>query len=395
MKVLIFCFVASILVGCSNNTKEINDLKTRETQLIKHNNNLEKESHQLLEELQTVNKQLSKLQQKYKNIKLNAVSSDVKQAYLEQKEQINRIETDIIKFYNVIGQSIDSNNEAMYSPKLDKLNLSLKTILSTRYTADSLVYIKMLENDSKKLNEALIESNHDYNNQVYLKNSAFQSIQYSRDLLISRNKIWKDLFRNVSSNETGDLDLLQNLFHNITQDINPVGHYNGINEYRKKENYKGKRMFLDNYILYLWSYLKENPKYLKNLLSKEDKEYIFALFEGNSYYESSGLSLLIRGVLQSYKDMDHREGVMDSLYSISANNIRYSDLNYKMYISEDIKKIFANHQEDYGYSTAIYWAYSFWARRHKEGNVEFVYKLLNEFHERVYKGADVYEEIGC
>ena len=388
MKAILICFTTLLLIGCNDDQNHnIKNLKSKEVLLTKRNTNLERENDTLSEQLQALTKQLNALKSDFKNYKLNAINKDVKQSYLDQKEQIDVLVTEINALNTELGKTTISN-EAQY---INQLNLSLKTILSNRYSADSILYIKMLENETNKLKEERIQTNIDYNNQVNLKNSAVKTLNKTASLLVTRNQIWKDLFKKVSGGQYQGLDLFQSLFYKITEDINPIGHYNG--KLAKHGHYESNndRLFLNNYILYLWTNLNKSPHFLKQVLTKEDKAFIYGLFKSNTYYESSGLSLLIRGVLQSYKDMDHSDAVMDSLYTIAAQNPEFLSIGGE-YISKDFEQIFSNHQEGVGYYTAETWAYSFWVRRHHEGNSEFVYELLKEFHEHVYKGADSYED---
>lgn len=168
--------------------------------------------------------------------------------------------------------------------------------------------------------------------------------------------------------------------------------YNDINIYRK--NFKESQGFRFFCIRQTFDRSAES---LKTLFDEDTKSLIVETLKSEydyfKFYESTGLSDLVKALIVAYKEIGNNEELLNQLYQRAETNDVLYDEVYTDLISEDVVKLIG---EDYSEDPLIMgfiryrWVYSFWVRRHHENNKEYVFELLKEFHERMTT-----EEMGC
>lgn len=143
--------------------------------------------------------------------------------------------------------------------------------------------------------------------------------------------------------------------------------------------------------------INRSPETIKHFFSDKDKERIYSLFEGNTIYQSSGLSAIAEGLLFTYEDLKDDPDFLDAFgevaYGTASNKER--DTYYDIATSnQKLNEILSDERywdpTDQSYLTNRTWyVYTFWMRRHREGNSEVVYELIKEIHDNLKLRPDL------
>ncbi|MBL3658755.1 hypothetical protein [Fulvivirga sediminis] len=154
----------------------------------------------------------------------------------------------------------------------------------------------------------------------------------------------------------------------------------------------------------LWNNIDRNTAYINAFLTEDVKQSIYAVFEDNTIYEDSGMSLMVSALLTAYNEIEmgeesnsHFFHLKQMLYDNSEESESYEHwkecrrIANELLVSEEVMSILSD--ESYATSSSnyidvdhmIFYTYSFWCRRDREGNSEAVYQLLSEFHQNVAK----------
>lgn len=142
-----------------------------------------------------------------------------------------------------------------------------------------------------------------------------------------------------------------------------------------------------NFFNYIHNNVDRSQENLKLLISPV-KDYVFSLFKNNSIYEDSGLKSIVNTLILIREDYALSDTDLEEIYNKCANE-DYSDtveFIKNRFSNDDISKSlkkdgkFSAYEDRYtDYDSRLFYVYSFWARRHHEGNADYVYELLKEF----------------
>ena len=140
---------------------------------------------------------------------------------------------------------------------------------------------------------------------------------------------------------------------------------------------------------YLWNKIDRSPENINKLISEKDKQFLYSLFKGNNYYKKSGTQSLVEGLLLSYKEINDSEYLLERFHNFPVDFEFQYDLIDEATTSEMLEVLadynYSFYNENTDLDTRVYYVYSFWARRFKEGNSELVNQMLQELHENVVK----------
>jgi hypothetical protein len=152
--------------------------------------------------------------------------------------------------------------------------------------------------------------------------------------------------------------------------------------------------------------LTEEKKYhvIKNFI-KNDGKKILATF--NSYkrilfrllpygtYHASPAHRMIDALMAAYNDIHQKENENDiwvDIYSAMEDGKKKYAANYyddiDKYTSDAVLKIFTTKDADENVKGDVVWAYSFWARRYHEGNIDAVYDIVSQIQEHYSEDAE-------
>ncbi|PKB44050.1 hypothetical protein AX016_2261 [Cellulophaga sp. RHA19] len=162
--------------------------------------------------------------------------------------------------------------------------------------------------------------------------------------------------------------------------------YNGFSDFETKSEYYS----------YIVSKIDRSPESLKKIFTPQVKDNIYKLFENNKIYKNSGAEAMLKSSLLIYDDIGENEYILKEIYSMAkeGNNIEIDDFISKT-VDDSILKELKTILKYENYSTykketylttdlktedRLTYLYTFWARRHHEGNADYVYELLKEFH---------------
>ena len=128
-----------------------------------------------------------------------------------------------------------------------------------------------------------------------------------------------------------------------------------------------------------------NPKEIAAFFNDDMLTSIIRLLKENKTYQKSKSAIYIQSLLNAYESFEaHDYALLDQLYNLSVPN--YSDkeaaindlLNKLKKDTEDIYKTkFPEYKTD---MTGHFNVYSFWARRHHEGNMKVVHAVMKKIH---------------
>ncbi|MCL5246243.1 hypothetical protein M4I21_10520 [Cellulophaga sp. 20_2_10] len=157
--------------------------------------------------------------------------------------------------------------------------------------------------------------------------------------------------------------------------------------YGRVVDFETKEMYYSFIILKV----DRSPENLRKILTPQVKDNIYSLFKNNNIYKESGSEAMLKASLLIYEDLRGQEDLMAQIYTLGVAQNRtktlelvsenasekvQSILKYENYTSYDRQGFLE--LED-----RIWYLYTFWARRHHEGNADYVFELLKEFHTNV------------
>ena len=151
----------------------------------------------------------------------------------------------------------------------------------------------------------------------------------------------------------------------------------------------------DDYYSFIICKIDRSPENLRKILTPQVKDNIYNLFKNNKIYKESGSEAMLKASLLVYEDLQGYEYILEEIYSVAKEEDydKLSELVSKTFNDRDLKEVqsilkYENYTsykiEDYLTSESrVSYLYTFWARRHHEGNADYVYELLKEFHTNV------------
>lgn len=138
----------------------------------------------------------------------------------------------------------------------------------------------------------------------------------------------------------------------------------------------------------LWNNIDRSSISLEKLYTDNDKRFIYLLFAHNDYYKKTGMQCMVEGLLRAYEEMHENEELLENIYHIAADDEDDTDIwNYleTEIATKEMRSILSdeNYANDGDFNNRIFYVYTFWARRYNEGNMDFVYKIMKDFHQNV------------
>lgn len=135
------------------------------------------------------------------------------------------------------------------------------------------------------------------------------------------------------------------------------------------------------YLHYLWSSIDRGDNSLFYLYEKFNPTAMQLLLSSGMYAES-GLERTVELLKLTYNETHENTDLLEDLYQRTDSIGVLQDRIYQEIASEKAVEL-ASEFRDYEFVSYLPWAYSFWARRHHEDNIETVYELLVEFDDEM------------
>jgi len=163
-----------------------------------------------------------------------------------------------------------------------------------------------------------------------------------------------------------------------------------------------REFFSDRYSTKLMGKLNEaysdfdrSPENIKIIFNESLINHIAFLFNNGLLPKDQRIYDVLKGLLLTYDEMQDDECLrlfqIIKKYEYEYENMR-NEFDKKcsdkvrefVFDGGDFKSSIKNDSDiDFGFSKRIFYLYSFWARRYKEGNKETVYKILKEIDEKI------------
>jgi len=148
----------------------------------------------------------------------------------------------------------------------------------------------------------------------------------------------------------------------------------------------------DSPLFYLLMNINRSTENLKKIISPDDLNFLYLWFKGNNYYKASGMQNIVSGLLLAHQEFEENPRKLEKL------RYRLVTLDYANFREiEDIKTskmealLAANNYSIYNnesfLGSRLFYVYSFWVRRNKEGNSAYVYELLKDIHKHLAKDS--------
>lgn len=138
---------------------------------------------------------------------------------------------------------------------------------------------------------------------------------------------------------------------------------------------------IHSYLHYLWSSIDRRDNSLFSLFERFKPTAIHLLLSSGMYAES-GLERTIKLLKLTYNETHNNTDLLEDLYQRTDSVGVLQDRIYQEIASEKAVEL-ASEFRDYEFVSYLPWAYSFWARRYHEDNIETVYELLVEFDDEM------------
>lgn len=161
---------------------------------------------------------------------------------------------------------------------------------------------------------------------------------------------------------------------------------------------------INSFLSYQLSLFDRSSENIKDFFSDDTIDLITSVFIDNRYYKTSGTEYFVKALLLAYENLPRdKNQILTELYN-GFNEEGYwfldsrKDFKEKVVSSEVLNHLSKSSYSSYG---AEYYEeerdgfipniYSFWARRHHEGNKEIVYEILKKANDKI-KELDIYKD---
>ena len=278
----------------------------------------------------------------------------------------------------IFQEVVEKNDIEVLKNNVETINLNAKPIIDT-------TEIHVLKKDKEILYNSyknLLDISTDISgNNARLVEYAYNDLINSN--LYSKNKI------NKSS------DLIINNLHFMLGEFSESRKMN-FSEPIQKFEYENKFGLLFNNSKLLARILKKfRDKDIISFFYNRNKLMLFS-FLGKSDYNETGLKNIVRGLLYSYDELKGKEKQLETLLEISKTQSPNYNF-YKPFISKKVQNLlirndgdnyYQNEDEKWGVrdifnNEDVVWCYSFWVRRHGEGNSDIVHSILVEIDKKL------------
>lgn len=240
---------------------------------------------------------------------------------------------------------------------------------------------KIINTSLEKYNEQLKRSKENLENKksenLELKKTISFVIAESLDILSDKKEMIQYIFNDFNLE---DYDVRRGIANSFS-----------FLSYQDFSNFDTK----DDYYSFIILKIDRSPENLRKILTPQVKDNIYNLFKNNNIYKESGSEAMLKASLLVYEDLRGYEYILEEIYSLAKEEDyeKLSELVSKTVNDRDLKEVqsilkYENYTsykiEDYLTSESrVSYLYTFWARRHHEGNADYVYELLKEFHTNV------------
>lgn len=230
--------------------------------------------------------------------------------------------------------------------------------------------IEKLEKETSSQKKEIIKQTDEIN---FLQKKC-SKLQYEKDANYLPDAYVKGFFKNTYLNLGKDkfIKKLYNYF-NISKSNNLMRALNG--DWANYNNLKDLLELKSNdkdLILGMASFSRQK-EHLANFFTDETIANIAAYFKGNTLYQDSKAKLYVQNLLLTYNRFEYGdEELLEKFYSISWPSEESWELMNELSRDSDEEMVY----EDY-------YLYSFWARRHHEGNMQVTYRILEKIHRAI------------
>ena len=238
-----------------------------------------------------------------------------------------------------------------------------------------------LKQQLKKVNQELEQKS------AYDSYTLTETMEYARKGFLNLEYIIGDVFDDMNWKNIEDepyflWDLSSIVNENRFKDLKAI--YDGkVHENYKKNNPIGTHFFKH----FAWKKLDKSPEHLKQIIKEEHIDYLAELFTTDGLYTEHGVNKTVDALLIAYKEIGDNETLLNTLLNRADSTSAMWDSYYNTHvISQDVRNLIGGKQilNDFvDEQTRLNWIYSFWARRYKEGNAQYVYTLIETFKAKV------------
>lgn len=162
------------------------------------------------------------------------------------------------------------------------------------------------------------------------------------------------------------------------------------------DNYLRSIGYEPSYARMLLSKIERTPENLDKIFTPALKEAIYTVLRQGNLYKESGAHAIVKALLVEYQVIKNEKHFLNQLYELMLkNDIRYDGdnlitnhilpkaSNETLHILREENYTTYNNEVRSTPLSRLRLVYGFWARRHREDNMEYVYASLKELHENV------------
>lgn len=141
----------------------------------------------------------------------------------------------------------------------------------------------------------------------------------------------------------------------------------------------------------LWHCLPRNKDAVKGYLNDGDKLRISSLLKSDGFYERSGMSALAEGLLMAYQEFRKQPFKLKELHeNLYGGEMTWQERDrlINSIVTKGMREVLSD--DNYGVNSGEFdsswrefYVCTFWARRYHEGNIDEVYNLINDIHNRI------------
>ena len=207
-----------------------------------------------------------------------------------------------------------------------------------------------------------------------------QEIENSKTEQYAVDEVNDSLINNESSSKldenNSDLDK-EGFFTYILNKLN-------LNEYVVTQALYDVNLFGSSSNNYIISSFNRSSENIENFFGDKEIDFIVRLLKVNDIYYKSGSDLMVKGLLETYKELKDDEHFLNRVFDDNENSYdllqeKFSD-KVKHLIDFDKYQLYENGSQ---IENRLFMVYSFWVRRHHEGNSKIVYDLLKKLDSKM------------
>lgn len=280
--------------------------------------------------------------------------------------------TAIIFFFSLL--SCNTKETKQLNDKITQLNLVKN---NQKQLIDSLTSKRTLLKDKKKSLKGIIEDN-------YIKKEQLKQLTNKKwHFLVSKENVLKHIY---SSFDLQENPFFKGLEYSVLSFLPQI-----------RENDKFDIADRDSFLIYQLSLFDRSSENIKDFFSDDTIDLITSFFINNRYYKTSGAEYFVEALLLAYENLPgDKNQTLTELYNGFAEEGYWflnskNELKEKIVSSEVLRYLSENKYSSYIFTEEyekerddfIPNIYSFWARRHHEGNKEIVYDILKKVNDKI------------